>query len=344
LYDLETHGQKFLVARGGKGGLGNSHFKSSVHQAPKIAELGEKGQVMKCRLELQLVADIGIIGFPSAGKSTLISSISNAKPKIADYPFTTLIPNLGVVNMAKFVGKNRDTFLVADIPGLIEGAHEGKGLGHEFLRHVSRTDLLIHLIDPTRNNIEDFEVINRELNKYKTSLSEKKQLIAISKADLYPDFDVDEYLSLLKKKYPALRRKKIYVISSVAGHGIKEMVTDAYKALKAIREEKHKDLLILTEEMSKEQKVFRPHLEKNKFEVVYRRSKIEAESGKTRKIFDVLGMRIEQVVKMTDFGNPDAVERVFHFMKKMGILSELRKKSASPGDRIRIAGITLIMR
>ena len=186
LADLAEHGQKYIVAKGGRGGLGNVNFKSSVHQAPKFAESGEEGETILVTMELQLVADIGIIGFPSAGKSTLISRISNAKPKIADYPFTTLIPNLGVVDMRTYDRQLNDSFVVADIPGLIEGAHKGKGLGHAFLRHVSRTEILVHLIDPTRQNPSDYKVINDELKAHDARLSKKDQIIVISKSDVLP--------------------------------------------------------------------------------------------------------------------------------------------------------------
>lgn len=342
--DLKKHGQKFIIAKGGKGGLGNSHFKSSIHQAPQFAELGEEGERRTVLMELQLVADVGIIGFPSAGKSTLISVISNARPKIADYPFTTLIPNLGVVGMNRFDKRVKDSFVVADIPGLIEGAHEGKGLGHKFLRHVSRTEVLVHLVDPTRDNPKDYQIINRELEKYDKRLAAKEQLTVIGKTDAIDSEVLKKFKKALEKTEPSLKGK-IYLISSMSHEGLKDLVFEMFKRVKNFREKRAKDLaaseLIIT---SEEEKVFRPHLEKKKFEVVFRRTKLEAATGKIRKIFDVTGPRIEQLVKMLDTTNEEALERVYHFMNKMGIKNELRKQGAQAGDRIRISGKTFIMR
>jgi GTPase len=344
LCDLKKHGQKFEVARGGRGGMGNCHFKSSVHRAPQFAESGEEGVARKVMLELQLVADVGIIGFPSCGKSTLISVISNARPKIADYPFTTLIPNLGVVSMTTFDKRMKDSFVVADIPGLIEGAHLGKGLGHEFLRHVSRTELLVHLVDPTRCCPEDYIIINEELEKYDKRLSSKEQITCISKTDAVTPEELKAFRKELETLNPKLK-KKILPISAVTRQGIKELVYEMFKRVKALREQRSAALAdneaILKQA---EEHIFRPHLNKKKFEVVYRRSKLEAASGKTRKIFDVTGDRIEQVVKMTDMENEEGLERIYHFLGKMGINSELKSQGARAGDRIRIAGKTFIMR
>lgn len=345
LCDLKTHGQQFVVAKGGRGGMGNAQFKSSVHKVPMFAENGEEGQRRKIIMELQLVADVGIIGFPSSGKSTLISVISNAKPKIADYPFTTLIPNLGVLDMNRFDKKTKDSFVIADIPGLIEGAHIGKGLGHEFLRHVSRTEVLVHLIDPTRNQVEDYQIINKELAAYSNFLARKKQIVAISKIDALDDESLQEFKKNLEKKNPKLKNK-IHLISSITGTGLKELVFEMYKEVQKIRKTRGKKLekenFILTEGSSS--KIFEPHLEKNRFEVIYRRTKMEAASQKSRKVFDVYGARIEQVVAMTDLENTEGLERIHHFLNKMGIRNELKKQGAKPGDRIRIAGKTIIMR
>ncbi len=344
LCDLKKHGQKFIVARGGKGGKGNDRFKSSINRTPRFAETGEDGQKCKIILELKLVADIGIIGFPSSGKSTLISRISNAKPKIADYPFTTLIPNLGVVDMSTFDKRIKDSFVVADIPGLIEGAHKGKGLGHKFLKHVSRTEALIHLIDPTRNNIEDFKIINSELKAFDERLAEKKQIIAVTKADTITDENIGELVKNLKKSNKNIK-SDIHIISSVTGKGIKELVYDMYEHVKHIRENRAVNLkaeeLILENE---EEVVLKPKAREKKYSITFRRTKKEAESGKTRKIYDVKGFRIEQVVRMTDIENPEGLERIYHFMNRMGIKRELIRLGAVTGDRIRIAGKTFIMR
>lgn len=341
--DLKRHNQTFVIARGGKGGLGNHNFASSVHQAPQFAEMGEIGERRKVRMELQLVADVGIIGFPSAGKSTLISRISNAKPKIAAYHFTTLIPNLGVVAMSKFDKRMKESFVVADIPGLIEGAHKGKGLGHEFLRHVSRTEVLVHLIDPTRDDVTDFSIINKELELYDKRLSAKEQIVVISKSDAVLAEDLEKFKKALLKKEPQLK-KKLFIISSSTGDGLKELAFEMFKEVSAFRENRAKvraaDELVI----NAQEKVFKPHLAKNRWKVTFRRTKEEASSKKVRRIFDVNGERIEQVMNMTDIENPEGMERIYHFLKKMGIYSELRKMGAIAGDRIRIAGKTILMR
>jgi GTPase len=345
--DLKRHGQEYVIAKGGRGGLGNSHFKSSIHQTPQFAENGEEGERLTVLMELQLVADVGIIGFPSSGKSTLISRISNSKPKIADYPFTTLIPNLGVVTMQKYDKRQKDSFVVADIPGLIEGAHKGKGLGHEFLRHVSRTELLVHLIDPTRNCPEDLIIINEELAKYDKRLAAKEQIVCISKTDLADKDTIKKYIKELVSLEPKLKGK-ILEISSMTGEGLKELAFEMFKKVEKVRKKRSKDIdnneAILS---TMEGKVFRPHLINKKFIVTFKRTKVEASTGKARNIFDVTGGRIEQVVKMTDITDPDnqeGLERIYHFMSVMGIKDELRKMGAQPGDRIRIAGKTFIMR
>ncbi len=344
LADLKEHGQQFILAKGGRGGLGNSNFKSSVHQAPKFAENGEEGEVVNVIMELQLVADIGIIGFPSCGKSTLISVISNARPKIADYPFTTLIPNLGVVEMRKFDKSMQDSFVVADIPGLIEGAHEGKGLGHEFLRHVSRTEILLHLIDPTRDNPGDYKAINTELQKHDPRLAKKKQIICISKKDAIPEEEFKTFIQKVKKQYPSLKKELIFEISSATGEGIKEIAFRLFHEVEELRKKRSEKREATLEPPSTKEKVFRPHLAKRKFEVKFIRVKDEAVTGKKRRTFDVTGDRIEQVVKMTDTSNDEGVERIYHFLRKMGIKKELQKMGAQPGDKVRIAGKTFIMR
>lgn len=340
--DLKKHGQKIVIVKGGKGGLGNQNFKSSIHQAPNFAENGEAGERKIVIMELKLVADVGIIGFPSAGKSTLISRISNAKPKIADYPFTTLIPNLGVVDMKTFDKRQKGSFVVADIPGLIEGAHKGKGLGHKFLKHISRTEILVHLIDPTRDNPEDLAVINKELTAFDERLAQKNQILAVSKCDTLEPEQLEDFIKRIKKSNKGI--KEIFIISSVTGQGIKEIVFEMYRRVGEFRENRATELAKSEKFIAEEEKIFRPHLKKIKFEVIFRRTKKEAESGKDRKIFDVKGARIEQILNMTDINNPEGLERVYHFLNKMGIQKELKKKGARTGDRIRIAGKTVPMR
>jgi len=234
LVDLVEDGQRFVVAKGGRGGKGNAFFKTATNRAPRYAQPGEEGEERWVRLELKLLADVGVIGFPNAGKSTLISRVSAAKPKIADYPFTTLTPNLGVVKY-----KNFGTFVIADIPGLIEGAHRGVGLGPRFLRHVERTAVLIHLLDISgeapASGWNNFETINRELALYDPSLAEKPQVVAIGKADL------PETRDRAKKEIDLFRRKKIevFLISAVTGDGIDALIAAVVKKLKRDEREDH---------------------------------------------------------------------------------------------------------
>ncbi len=230
LTDLTQVGSIWMAAKGGRGGRGNSHFASSTHQTPMEAEPGEAGQERWLTLELKLLAEVGLIGFPNVGKSTLISRISAARPKIADYPFTTLTPNLGVVDLGDF-----RTFVVADIPGLIEGAHEGHGLGIRFLRHVERTRLLVHLVDPAagedRDPLRDWQVINQELKEYRSGLELKPQILAINKMDTRPD---EDRLRPLEKE---ARRQGVPVarISAVSGEGLGELNEAIWKQLQPLR-------------------------------------------------------------------------------------------------------------
>lgn len=219
LHDFTDVSQRFLAAKGGKGGWGNAHFATPTRQAPRFHYSGRPGEERELQLELKLIADVGLIGFPNAGKSTLISVISAAKPKIADYPFTTLEPNLGVVDLGDF-----RTFVVADIPGLIEGASDGAGLGDRFLRHVERTKMLLHLVDVSslsgRDPVEDYEIINRELAKYNKELAERQQVIVAAKIDA---LDEPDRLESLRQK-AADDRRDFLAISSVTGQGVKELV------------------------------------------------------------------------------------------------------------------------
>ncbi|MBI1911797.1 MAG: GTPase ObgE [Deltaproteobacteria bacterium] len=217
--DLTYDGQEFVCCKGGRGGKGNEHFATSTHQAPKFAQPGEPGLAKQLKLELKLLADVGIIGFPNAGKSTLISHISAAKPKIADYPFTTLVPNLGVVQYGEFGG-----YVVADIPGLIEGAHEGKGLGIKFLKHIERTMLFIHVLDLSpftkRDPIEDFKVVNEELRSFNPELAQRPQVVALNKIDIT---EADEQMPKLLKFFKGLGIK-VFPISAATGSGLKDLV------------------------------------------------------------------------------------------------------------------------
>lgn len=226
LFDFTEPGQRYLAAKGGKGGWGNSHFATSTRQAPKYHYDGRPGGECELQLELKLLADVGLVGFPNAGKSTLISVISAAKPKIADYPFTTLEPNLGVVDMGEF-----RTFVVADIPGLIEGASEGAGLGDRFLRHVERTKLMLHLVDVSsisgRDPVSDYEIINRELSNYDANLGSRPQIVVATKIDALDD---PKRLESIKKRAKK-DKKPFFAISAVTNVGVKELVAAVAKAL-----------------------------------------------------------------------------------------------------------------
>jgi len=322
LADLNDEEDEYIAVKGGKGGIGNARFASSTHQAPKFAENGEPGEKKELKLELKLVAEIGLIGLPSAGKSTLISVISNAKPKIAAYHFTTLIPNLGVVSMAKFGGSANDSFVAADIPGLIEGASQGKGLGHQFLRHISRTKLLLHIIDGTLENIEeDFKTINKELADFDKELANKEQIIVLNKIDMLTDEEVKTLSKLLKK---ISKNKAIFPISGITKAGLAPLMFAVYEKLMEIKKSQPK------EKKKKELPVLQPHLNELKFEI----EKIVQK--KDHKVFRIIGKRIEQLITMTDTKNIEGLERVYHFMEKMGIKKAIEKRGAKFGDQIKI--------
>ncbi|MGE5160898.1 MAG: Obg family GTPase CgtA [Betaproteobacteria bacterium] len=232
LADLSEHGQRALLARGGKGGLGNLHFKSSTNRAPREFTKGEPGEHRKLQLELRVLADVGLLGMPNAGKSTFIRAVSNARPKVADYPFTTLHPNLGVVRVGP-----EQSFVVADIPGLIEGAAEGAGLGHQFLRHLSRTGLLLHLVDcrPADDGdpVRDVRAIVAELRKYDERLYRKPRWLVLNKIDLVPD---DERDALVKEFRRRLRtRGRVFAVSAATGEGCRELAAEVARFLHARR-------------------------------------------------------------------------------------------------------------
>ena len=229
--DFSVAGESFIIARGGRGGKGNTHFKSSTHRTPRFAQPGGPGELKRLQLELKLLADVGIVGLPNAGKSTLISVVSSARPKIADYPFTTLVPNLGVVKAG-----NHEPFVMADIPGLIEGAHAGTGLGIRFLRHVERTRLLVHLIDAggidPENPLEAFDTVNREMALYSPALARKPQVVALNKLDLT---GTEERARAFKAALG--KRRKVHLVSAATNLGVAQLLADVCRRLDRLAHE-----------------------------------------------------------------------------------------------------------
>lgn len=312
IVDLTKDGQRAIVARGGDGGFGNAHFVSSTRQAPKVAEKGEKGQKITVVLELKMIADVGLVGLPNAGKSTLLATISNAQPEIADYPFTTLTPNLGVVDVDQ-----NNTFLFADIPGLIEGASQGKGLGDEFLRHVERTNVLVHLIDIYQNNISAaYQTIQKELADYRVDLSGRPQIVVLNKVDGLDEDIIADKMRELKKNVP--KNVSILAISAASGQGVKEL-------LYAV-----KDLMIATREKAAKATKKKRSLPVIRFIDQGASWQVQRFEGE----FLVTGHKIERFAKRTDFANEHGVQRLRDIMQKMGILQELLKQGISPGEKI----------
>jgi len=325
---LTEPGQAVVVARGGRGGRGNARFANARRKAPRFAEKGEPGDEKELILELKVLADVGLIGFPNVGKSTLLSRISAAEPKIADYPFTTITPNLGMVSLP-----GRGSFAAADIPGLIEGAHEGVGLGDEFLRHIERTKVLLHLIDLQRPGSpgpwEDFRAINRELSLYDPSLMERPQLVVFNKVDL-PDVQI---LMELAREQFSDEGYEVYEISAVTGQGIDELLMAAFDALQAeevrLKEAEEEAEAALTADGEGEGvKVFRFEPAQAPFEVH------NTEDG-----FLVEGDRVERLTVMTDINNEEALRRYQRILQRMGIFEALRKAGCQEGDTVIIGAL-----
>lgn len=312
LADLTEDGQEVVIAQGGKGGFGNAHFTSSTRQAPRVAEKGEKGESFEATLELKMIADVGLVGLPNAGKSTFLAAVSHAKPEIADYPFTTIRPNLGVVDLDK-----DNSLLIADIPGLIEGASEGKGLGDEFLRHVERTSVLLHLIDSYNEDVvAAYKTIQNELKTYTVDLSKRPQIVVLTKIDGQEQKLVDTSLADLKKVIP--KSTKLFAISAPAKKGVKELL---FEVQKVVTKEHTKQAA----KAAKELPVIR--LEKDDSWRV----------EKSEKVFMVYGQKIERFAARTDFDNPHAVARLRDILKKMGISKEMVRQGIEPGQTIKIA-------
>ena len=316
LGDLTKAGQELLVARGGRRGKGNARFATSTNQAPRIAEHGEPGQERWLRLELRLLADVGLVGVPNAGKSTLLAAVTAARPKIAPYPFTTLQPNLGVV-----VLDPQTEFVLADIPGLIEGASEGKGLGHEFLRHIQRTRVLVHLLDGlSPDPLADFAAINGEMAAFGHGLAEKPQLVVLNKID---DPGVRERWPEVKAALQAqgVSRSSVMAISAMAREGTRDLM---YRAAQMLAE--------LPEEVAKpELPVFRFEAEQEAFTIV------EEDDG-----WRVRGARIERLAAMTVWNLEEAVRRFQRTLERMGIVDALEEAGVQQGDTVRIGDRELV--
>lgn len=311
--DLVVDGQKAVIAKGGKGGYGNAHFLSSTRQAPNFAEKGEKGERFSLQLEIKMIADVGLVGMPNAGKSTLLSRISNARPEIADYPFTTITPNLGVVDIDKGT-----SVLVADIPGLIEGAADGKGLGHDFLRHVERTKVILHLVDAYQDDIaKTYTTIKEELKAYQPQLAKRPEIVLLTKIEGLDKEIVDDLVKQLKTVVPA--RTKIMPISSASGEGLKDMLFTLKKLVETARAKVEKEIeetgipVIKLTDTSQQWKV------------------TKVDDG-----FKVTGHRIEKFAARTDFTQEEGIRRLRDIMKKMGIMHELTRKKIQPGQNIHI--------
>lgn len=311
LADLTIHNQEALILEGGRGGRGNVRFTTSKNPAPHFAEKGEPGSKRNLILELKLIADVGIIGFPNVGKSTLLSVVSAAKPKIANYHFTTLAPNLGVVET-----RDHRSFVMADLPGLIEGAHEGVGLGHQFLRHAERTRLLIHVIDMAgiegRDPLDDYQKINEELKNYDEQLLQRPQIIVANKMDIP---EAEERLKTFQKQIGEI----VYPISAVTKTGIDELLYAIVDQLEKIP----KTPLV---EEKEEEKIVYKHKDEEPF-IISR-----ADDG----AFIVSGSEIEKLFKMTDFNQDEAIQRFARQVRHMGVDDALRERGIRDGDIVRI--------
>jgi GTP-binding protein len=327
LADLVDDKQRVMIARGGRGGLGNTHFATATHQAPREAQKGEPGEERWITLELRLIADVGLVGYPNAGKSTLLSVVTAARPKIADYPFTTLAPNLGVVAVGQPGSGDEFGFVLADIPGLIEGAAHGVGLGHEFLRHVRRTRLLIHMLDGAsfeRDPWQDFQAINQELREYDEQLAQRPQIVVLNKMDL-PEAQ-ERWLGLKKQAQAA--GYPVFAISAATHEGTDELMRFAANRLAQIRQE---EVERAATQVSPEMvgPVLRP-VPEDAFTV-----------SKEQGVYVVRGKRVERMVSMTDLENEEGMDRLQVTLSKMGVTKALEEAGVQVGDLVRFGKVEL---
>ena len=313
LADMVHQDQMVLIAKGGKGGRGNTHFATSAVRAPTYAEKGEPGESKEIRLELKVLADVGLIGFPSVGKSSLIRKVSGARPEVAAYHFTTLSPSLGVVNLDE-----TRSFVMADIPGLIEGASQGVGLGHEFLRHVERSRVLIHVLDIAgsegRDPLSDFEIINNELEIYSPALAQKKQIVAGNKIDLITNRTELEQI----KQQIESKGYSFFPICTLTGEGIKPLLEKAWSILQETE----------TTTFDNQEKAIVYELPQNEFKIEY-----------DGHVYSVIGKRVEKLVAMTDFDNSVSLRRFNKAWKFMGLDKLLKKEGIKEGDTVNLYGI-----
>lgn len=315
--DLTSDGERVAVAKGGDGGFGNAHFKSSTRQAPRMAELGEAGEEFEAELELKLLADVGLVGFPNAGKSTFLSVVSNAQPEIANYEFTTLTPNLGVADV------DDGSILIADIPGLIEGASEGKGLGDQFLRHVERTAVLLHMIDVYADDpAEKYLTIRRELEKYSQDLAERPEIVVLTKCEGLDDEIIAMQSTALQN---VVNGAPVLAISSQTHAGLKELLRLLRREVERYRQREAE----MIEESGDDLPVISLGDEAlNDVWSVERLADTENEEGEMVKVFAVTGAKIEKFARRTNFDQFDAVNRLRDIIKRWGITHELIRRGA----------------